>query len=282
MSSRRAREYWYALEFDRTPRWVSSGECETLRSICQVHRDCGSLILGVVLLRRSFTSFLCVILHWNHSTLSFSYIVLLRRPAMSFRSVVLSFCHVIPLRSFSTGSNAWTGCRFCRAREYWYALEFDRNLTGIDSIDSPICSCGSPILMRFSHAHAVSARRTPMPIDSESTPRSPEYGVHSGSEKEFECSGRIEKADDVPEAEECAMTWKVTPLTPPYAHGGSRILMRFYDAHDVHPCSRRSPMLIRSGSRPRFAEYGVHSGRWKRTELGMKIKTTYLKQKNER
>jgi hypothetical protein len=45
--------------------------------------------------------------------------------------------------------------------------------------------------------------------------------------------------------------------------------MRFSDAHEVLPYSRHSPVLIRTESGPPFAEYGVHSGRQKRTELGM-------------
>src|ERR1700727_2406697 len=68
---------------DRTPRWVSPGECQTLRSICQVHRDCSSLILGVILLRYSAPE-------------SFPSVVLVHRSSASFRSVVPSFC-----RSFS-------------------------------------------------------------------------------------------------------------------------------------------------------------------------------------
>jgi hypothetical protein len=38
------------------------------------------------------------------------------------------------------------------------------------------------------------------------------------------------------------MKRKVTPLTPPYADGGSRVPMRFFDAHEVLPCRYDSPM----------------------------------------
>ena len=87
MSSGRAREYWYALEFDRTPRWVSSGECQSLRSICQVHRDCSSLILGVVLLR---VPFFCVVLVRHSPLESFHSVVLVHRSAASP-------CYVVPI-----------------------------------------------------------------------------------------------------------------------------------------------------------------------------------------
>ena len=64
----------------------------------------------------------------------------------------------------------------------------------------------------------------------------------------------------------------MTPLTPLYAHV-------------VLPCSQRSPMLIHTESRPRFAEDGVYSGRRKKTKLamaeGLTKLTMILKQKNE-
>jgi hypothetical protein len=41
------------------------------------------------------------------------------------------------------------------------------------------------------------------------------------------------------------MKRKVTPLTPPYADGGSRVPMWFFDAHEVLPCRYDSPMPMR-------------------------------------
>ena len=45
------------------------------------------------------------------------------------------------------------------------------------------------------------------------------------------------------------------------------MLMRFSHTDAILPCSCDSPTLMRTGSRRRFAEEGVHSGRRRKTEL---------------
>jgi hypothetical protein len=142
---------------------VSSGECQTLRSICQVHRDCTSLILGVLLFRRSFALFCARIIPLCRSRTSFCCLAPLRRSDLLFYCSVTSFHWVLFPSVWAFGLYI-----FCRARERWYALEFDSNLTAIwlqlTLLTLPYahvvlpCSCDSPILMRFSRAHDIPPR----------------------------------------------------------------------------------------------------------------------------
>jgi hypothetical protein len=69
---------------------------------------------------------------------------------------------------------------------------------------------------------------------------------------EDSCSGRIQKADDIPEAEHWAMTQKVTPLTP-------HMRMRFFHSHAILACWWGSPMPMRTESKTKIRE------RWSRS-----------------
>jgi len=63
------------------------------------------------------------------------------------------------------------------------------------------CSCDSPVLMTFSTVVGLT-------IEDDDLRWKMAYIQNDGERK----------ADEEPEAEECAMMWKVTPLTPLYAH----------------------------------------------------------------
>jgi hypothetical protein len=91
--------------------------CQVLLKLCGVfvrfHRDCNSLILGVVILRRSAASFCSVVLSLCRSVGSFSSVVPACHPAMSS-------CSVIPRRRSTTSFTPWFRCvLFLAFRRTW-------------------------------------------------------------------------------------------------------------------------------------------------------------------